>query len=89
MLDKESRIKKINETEKILKASEDLRNEAITKKKMYEEQLEGKKKELLELGTTPEEAEKKIAQLTKEIDEDLEFINASLPVNLLKKWGKI
>ena len=89
MLDKEKRIKEINETEKILKASEDLRNEALTKKKMYEEQLKEKEDALKKLGTTPEEAENKIKELDMKIEKDIEYIKSQLPIELLKKWKKI
>ena len=86
---KEDRIKEINEAEKILKITEDLRNEAITKKKMYEEQLKEKELQLKELGTTVEDAEKKLLELDKEYEEDLKFVMDNLPIELLKKWNKI
>ena len=86
---KEDRIKEINEAEKILKITEDLRNEAITKKKMHEEQLKEKELQLKELGTTVEDAEKKLLELDKEYEEDLKFVMDNLPIELLKKWNKI
>jgi len=88
-MNREERIQKINEIEKVLKVTEDLRTEAITKKKMYEEQLAKTENALKELGTTPEEAEKKIEELKKEIEEGIKAINEALPVELLKKWGRI
>ena len=88
-MDKERRIKDISEAEKILKASEDLRNEALTKKKMYEESLKEKEEALKKLGTTPEEAEAKIKELELEIEKDLQFIRDNLPIDLLKQWKKI
>lgn len=89
MMTKEERIKKINETEKILKVTEDFRNSAITKKKMHEETLKEKEEALKKLGTTPEEAENKIKELNEEIEKDLETINNGLPIELLKKWGAL
>ena len=86
---KEERIKEINEAEKILKITEDLRNEAITKKKMYQEQLKEKEAQLKELGTTIDDAEAKLKELNEEYEKDLKFIMDSLPVDLLKKWNKL
>jgi len=87
--DKEQRTKEINEAEKVVRITEELRNEAITKRKFYQESLKEKEDILKEYGTNINEADAKLSQLQAEYDEDLKFVNDNLPIDLLKKWGKI
>mgnify|MGYP000879467945 CR=1 FL=1 len=72
--------------EKGLKASENLRQQALTKKGVYEAQLKETDEELAKLGTTAEKAKKEIEQIDKKIEEDLEKIKTMIPFDLLKKW---
>jgi len=82
-------VEKMTEVEKYIKVTEAVRTEAMTKEKLYTESLKEKEEALKELGTTPEEAESKIKKLEDEIAADLVFIEENLPIELLKKWGKL
>lgn len=75
--------------EKALKASEEYRQEAITKKDIWEKQLAEKDEELRKLGTTPEEAESEIQKIEKQIMENIETLKQMIPFDILKKKGRI
>lgn len=88
-MSKEYITQKIAELEKQIKVTEDMRTEALTKKKMYEESLKEKEEALKKLGTTPEAAEEKMKELEASINEKIKFMEDNLPLDLLRKWGKI
>lgn len=88
-MSKEYITQKIVELEKQIKVTEDMRTEALTKKKMYEESLKEKEEALKKLGTTPENAEEKMKELEASINEKIKFMEDNLPLDLLRKWGKI
>lgn len=75
--------------EKALKASEEYRQEAITKKNIWEKQVKEKDEELSKLGTTPEKGRKEIEEIDKKIQENIETLKKMIPFDLLKKKGKI
>lgn len=75
--------------EKALKASEDYRQEAITKKAIWEKQVQEKDAELLKLGTTPEKGRKEIEDIEKNIQASIEALNRMIPFELLRKKGRI
>lgn len=88
-MSKEYITQKIAELEKQIKVTEDMRTEALTKKKMYGESLKEKEEALKKLGTTPETAEDKMKELEASINEKIKFMEENLPLELLRKWGKI
>lgn len=79
----------IQEIEKALKASEEYRQEAITKKDIWEKQVKEKDEELAKLGTTPEKGRKEIEEIDKKIQENIEALKKMIPIALLRKKGKI
>lgn len=85
-MSKEMIMNNIQETEKAIKASEDLRQRALTKKGMYEQQLKESDEELKALGTTAEEGRKEIQEIDATIEKNLESIKGMIPFDLLKEY---
>lgn len=85
--DKESLINELQQTEKALKASEQLRMRAIANKGAYETQLKENEAELKALGTTAEQAEEEIRKIDAQIAEKLKKINEMIPYDLLNKYN--
>lgn len=75
--------------EKCVQSAENLKQNAITKKGMYEEQLVEVEKELNELGTTPDKVDEYILQLEQEIEYAMKQLKEAIPFNLLLKWKLI
>lgn len=75
--------------EQLIKAAHELRQQALTKKGMYEEQLKEKEKEMKELGTSPDKMEADIENLEKEIESDMQMIQSMIPMDLLREFGMI
>lgn len=88
-MNQEQLTQEINNIEKAIRATDSMRTEALTKKKMYEDSLAEQRKEFEALGTTPEKAAEKREELENKIKANMEFINKNLPIELLKKWGKL
>ena len=88
-LTKEQRTKKIEEAEKIVREAEALRTASLTMKEQYEKDLKTCEEELVKLGTTPDKVEEKIKEVSEEMDTLLKEIEDNLPIELLKKMGKI
>lgn len=80
---------KLGEVEKAIKATEALNQEAVTMKKMFEQQLTEKDAELVKLGTTPEKGRQDVANMDATINETLKKINEMLPIALLKKTNRL
>lgn len=85
--DKESLLQELQQTEKALKASEQLRMRALANKSAYENQLKENEEELKALGTTAEKAEEEIARIDQQIAEKLKQINEMIPYDLLNKYN--
>lgn len=75
--------------EKCIQSAESLKQNAITKKGMYEEQLLEVEKELKELGTTPEKVDEYLMQLENEIQTSMQVLKDTIPFDLLLKWKLI
>ena len=88
-LTKEQRTKKIEEAEKIVREAEALRTASLTMKEQYEKDLKACEEELVKLGTTPEEVDNKIKEVSEEMDSLLKEIEENLPIDLLKQMGRI
>lgn len=88
-LTKEQRTKKIENAEKIVREAEALRTASLTMKEQYEKDLKSCEEELVKLGTTPENVENKIKEVSEEMDSLLKEIEDNLPIELLQKMGKI
>ena len=58
-------------------------------KEQYEKDLKVCEEELVKLGTTPDKVEEKIKEVSAEMDNLLKEIEENLPLELLKKMGKI
>lgn len=74
---------------KAIDASSQYRQEAITKKSMWEQQVTEKDSELKALGTTPETARTDIEKIDNEILQSLEKLKNMVPLELLRKKGRI
>lgn len=85
-MSKETIMNEIQEVEKAIKASEDLRQRAITYKSVYETQLKETEEEFKALGTTAEQAKKEIEEIDKKIAVTLEKIKGMIPYELLKEF---
>lgn len=85
--DKESLINELQQTERALKASEQLRMRAIANKGAYETQLKENEAELKTLGTTAEQAEEEIRKIDAQIAEKLKKIKEMIPYDLLNKYN--
>lgn len=87
-LTKEERIAKINYAEKVLKEAENVRVASITREEQYNKEIKKCEEELINLGTTPSEAENKIKELENEMDSILKEIESALPIELLRSLGR-
>ena len=88
-LSKEERINKINTADKLVREAEGIRAASIAMKEQYEKDREESENELLKLGTNKDEAENKLKELDLEMNALLETIEKEMPVELLKKYGKM
>lgn len=88
-LTKEQRTQKIEDAEKIVREAEALRTASLTMKEQYQKDLKNCEEELVKLGTTPDKVEEKIKEVSEEMDTLLKEIEENLPIELLKKMGKI
>lgn len=88
-MSKEAIMTDIQEVEKGIKASEDLRQRALTRKGIYEQQLKESDEELKALGTTAEDGQKEIEQIDAKINENLLAIKQKIPFELLKKYNML
>lgn len=88
-MSKEAIMTDIQEVEKGIKASEDLRQRALTRKGIYEQQLKESDEELKALGTTAEDGQKEIEQIDAKISENLLAIKEKIPFELLKKYNML
>ncbi|MDF2879457.1 MAG: hypothetical protein K0R54_14 [Clostridiaceae bacterium] len=89
MENKETIVNDIQYIEKAIKGAEELRQEAITKKSMWEQSVKEKDEELAKLGTTAEKGRKEIEEIDAEIEEKIAKLKEIIPFNLLKNKGKI
>ncbi|PLS19736.1 hypothetical protein CVD28_04815 [Bacillus sp. M6-12] len=85
-MSKEAIMNELQYAEKAIKASEDLRQRALTSKGIYEQQLKETDEELKNLGTTAEEGRKEIEQIDAKIEENLASIKDMIPFDLLKEY---
>lgn len=86
---KENLTNELQRVEKAIRASENLRQSALTKKGMYEEELKKKDEQLRELGTTPEQAEEDLRQIDVTIEKKLQEIENMIPFDLLHKYNML
>lgn len=89
LMTKEQRTKKIETAEKMVREAEALRTASLTMKEQYEKDLKVCEDELVKLGTTPDKVEEKIREVALEMDSLLKEIEENLPLELLRKMGKI
>lgn len=82
-------VSQIQFAEKAINEADKLRSEAETKKKMHEQRLKEIEDDLIKLGVDPNNIDNKILELEEEINKNLNYINENLPLDLLKKYGKI
>ena len=88
-MSKEAMMNKIQTLEKAIKASEDLRQRALTSKDIYEKQVKETEEELKALGTTAETGRQEIAEIDKKIAESLLKVEQMIPFDLLKECNVI
>lgn len=88
-MSKEAIMTDIQDVEKGIKASEDLRQRALTRQGIYEQQLKESDEELKGLGTTAEDGQKEIEQIDAKIIENLRAIKEKIPFELLKKYNML
>lgn len=86
---KEQTINDLEMVEKAIKASEELRQTAQTKKGMYEQQLIDTDEEFKALGTTAQEGHKEIEKIDAVIEKHLSEIKGMIPFELLKEYKRI
>lgn len=89
MINNEELLNMIQESEKAIKASETLKQDAMTRKSMWEASIKEKDAELTSLGTTPKKASSEIEAIDKSILENLKKIQSLIPMELLRKKGLI
>ncbi|MFF2531500.1 hypothetical protein ACFVS2_21570 [Brevibacillus sp. NPDC058079] len=87
--DNEAFVAELQQTEKALKASEQLRFRAIANKDAYVTQLKENDAELKALGTTAEQAEKEVQAIDAEIENKFEKIKSMIPFDLLQKYNML
>jgi phage shock protein A len=85
-MSKETIMTDIQSIEKAIKASEDLRQRALTSKGIYEQQLKETDEELKALGTTAEQGKKEIEEIDAKIEESLVSIKDMIPFDLLQQY---
>ena len=85
----EKTMKELSRIEEALKKAEELRQQALTKKDIYENQLKETEEELKALGTTSKEGEAKLQKNDEEIKEAMAKIETMIPFELLKKYKLI
>lgn len=76
----------IQSIEKAIKASEELRQRALTSKGIYEQQLKETDEELKALGTSAERGRKDIEEIDAKIQENLTKIKEMIPFDLLQQY---
>ena len=81
--------KELQAVEHAIKKSEELRQQAITKKGFYETALKETDDELKKLGTTAEAGRLELEKIDKEIEKNLEDIKSMIPYDLLTKYNLI
>lgn len=79
-------LKTIEQLEKGLKASQDLRQTALTRKEMHLVGLKEAEEELRKLGVTSEDGEKELAAIDKEIAEKIKEAESYIPFDLLREY---
>ncbi|WCK57702.1 hypothetical protein PP175_27075 (plasmid) [Aneurinibacillus sp. Ricciae_BoGa-3] len=82
----EATMSEIQSIEKAIKASEDLRQRALTSKGIYEQQQKETDEELKALGTTPEKGRQEIQEIDAKIEENLLKVKQMIPFDLLKQY---
>lgn len=85
-MNKETIMNELQYAEKAIKASEDLRQRALTSKGIYEQQLKETDEELATLGTTADQGKKEIEQIDAKIAENLVAIKEMIPFDLLQQY---
>jgi phage shock protein A len=85
-MNKEMVMNEIQSIEKAIKASEELRQRALTSKGIYEQQLKETDEELKALGTTAERGRKDIEEIDAKIQENLAKIKEMIPFDLLQQY---
>lgn len=83
----EQTMNKLSYLEKGIKASDDLRQRALTKKSMYEQQLKEADVEFGNLGTTAEQAPKEIQMIDEKINSAMANIEQMIPFELLREYN--
>jgi phage shock protein A len=85
-MNKEMVMNEIQSIEKAIKASEELRQRALTSKGIYEQQLKETDEELKALGTSAERGRKDIEEIDAKIQENLAKIKEMIPFDLLQQY---
>lgn len=86
---KEQTMKDLELVEQGIKASEELRQTALTRKGMYEQQIVETEAEFKALGTTAQDGIKEIQKIDAVIEQHLASIKANIPFELLKQYKRI
>jgi len=82
-------MQELDDLEKAIQKSQELRTMALTKKQTYEETITQTRAGLETLGTTPEKAREEIDFIDKTISDNVTKIKNALPMDLLKEWNMI
>lgn len=77
---------KLQQIEKSIGQADSLRQRALMRKDILDQQINESIEELKASGTTPEQAEAELAKISTEIKESLEKIDSLIPYHLIKKY---
>lgn len=84
--DKEGLTLELQRIEKSVGQADNLRQKALMRIDILQQQLTETTDELKALGTTPEQAEAELEKIQNEINSKLAEINSMIPYDLLKKY---
>ena len=76
----------LQQIEQAITQADTLRQRAIMRKDMLEQQLKEAEDELKGLGTTPEKAKDDLARIDADIQAKLKEIHEQMPYDLIKKY---
>ena len=80
---------RLAKAEKLIVIARQTREDAIKAKTESETKLRMCEEELAKLGVTPDNAQAELDRIQKEIDADLDAIEASIPIELLQSLRRI
>lgn len=80
---------KLEQLEKTIQKSSELRTSALTRKETYESDLKRIEEEFVSLGTTAEKAMDKVSEIDTAMEKTVKEIEEALPMELLKKFNML